>query len=183
MESNIEQGVEMLEEFDHAGLHCYVFRVNDHYCGYVEVPRGHEFDRVDYDDLGYIDVHGGITFGQESDGVWTFGWDAAHGGDVCDLPQRYNKIASPNRSLDWAIEETKKLANQLNNLPVNDNDKVFNVLWEDNVVGTMVACGVRDAILKLELRLHGNDTSTTENEIRVHLPYGVFVDYRIEEVD
>lgn len=64
-------------------------------CGYVGVHKGHPAFRKDYDAIGYIDVHGGLTFantcgkyGGESEGIchvssdkrkiWWFGFDCAH---------------------------------------------------------------------------------------------------------
>jgi hypothetical protein len=70
-------------------------------CGYVAVTGEHPWYGKDYnslygDDDRYVEVHGGLTFANEchgtichvpaegrSDDVWWFGFDCAHGGDIC----------------------------------------------------------------------------------------------------
>lgn len=98
-------------------------------CGYVGVAEGHRLFGVDYSDARllkaeegdgrYFDVHGGLTFSDHCspsedesrgichvpepgapDHVWWFGFDCAHGGDVCPMP---------GRSFDWPDQSYKDL--------------------------------------------------------------------------
>ncbi len=77
-------------EFEHCGLKCKILRVKimGHLCGYVGIPENHRFYKKSYHDLNeinQIEVHGGLTFAGEindNDGLWYFGFDAAHCGDL-----------------------------------------------------------------------------------------------------
>ena len=57
---------------------------NSNHCGYVIVNKEHKYYGEHYSDLPYFDVHGGLTFSGEIDGLdgWALGFDAAHLGDV-----------------------------------------------------------------------------------------------------
>ena len=60
-----------------------------HPCGYVGVPLDHPLARINYDDLGVLDVkvHWGLNFSAKGDGViWPenyrwYGWSYDHTGD------------------------------------------------------------------------------------------------------
>lgn len=74
--------------------------------GYVGLPDGHKHYGANYDDVP-VQVHGGLTFGQEEeiDGVkyWVLGFDTAHWQDTLEsCPESY------------VIAETESLYNQLN---------------------------------------------------------------------
>lgn len=87
------------------GLDCMAVR-NDEgsgaWCGYVGVPEGHPFFKMDYADIDDINVHGGLTFSSvchpsvkgEAYGichvaapghseVWWLGFDCSHWQDMC----------------------------------------------------------------------------------------------------
>jgi hypothetical protein len=111
-----------------------------HRCGYVGVPKGHEWFGAGYDDVrrsdgGYVYVHGGLTYGgsggrgypssvSDPDVFW-FGFDCAHLGDAPDMdwleehnPTLYKiKTKFPRegivRSLGYCIKECEFLAAQL----------------------------------------------------------------------
>ena len=55
------------------------------YCGYVEIPEGHELYKKKYLDYSYLEVHGGLTFGNKikigDDVIFAFGFDCNHFGD------------------------------------------------------------------------------------------------------
>ena len=55
-------------------------RTTDWFCGYVEIPRGHEFYKVDYSDIYDIEVHGGLTFSGRfrENGTYYIGFDCKH---------------------------------------------------------------------------------------------------------
>lgn len=60
-------------------------RTTDWFCGYVEIPKYHEYYEVDYHDIfdkdgELIDVHGGLSFiGRfEPNGAWYIGFDCHH---------------------------------------------------------------------------------------------------------
>ena len=55
-------------------------RTTDWYCGYVRIPEGHEFYGKRYQDLPYFDVHGGLTFSGELNGIdgYLIGFDCHH---------------------------------------------------------------------------------------------------------
>lgn len=66
-----------------------IFR-NGYYCGYVGLEPSHPYYGKDYDELSYIDVHGGLTFSNShipnipetlNDGLWYVGFDCNHFGD------------------------------------------------------------------------------------------------------
>ena len=58
-------------------------RTTDWYCGYVEIPKGHELYERDEMEIYHnedLSVHGGLTFGGELDGVdgYYIGFDCHH---------------------------------------------------------------------------------------------------------
>lgn len=84
--------------FEYRGVRCVMLRgPAGHWCGYVQVPEGHPWFGLDYDechraDEDYLSVHGGLTYGEEKvphgdengDPVgWWVGFDCAHLGDYC----------------------------------------------------------------------------------------------------
>lgn len=93
--------------FSHQGYKCEVKRVANlgHLCGYVTLPDNHPDVGKAYDDID-VSVHGGLTFG----GCNTYGFDCAHLGDL--IP--FNPIDEQGvyRTMEWVIEETKRLADQ-----------------------------------------------------------------------
>ena len=103
------------------GLACRIFRHDTmgHLCGYVGVPHSHPLYRWSYDFLPVnIDVHGGLTFAGkfspddvESPGLWWFGFDCAHGGDL--VPRGVTFLRGVYRDMNFVGEECKKLAMQI----------------------------------------------------------------------
>lgn len=71
------------------GLRCVIRRQVHHglghLCGYVALAPGHPLHGQNGDGLG-VDVHGGITWSgtlrDEPAGLWWFGFDCAHFGDL-----------------------------------------------------------------------------------------------------
>ena len=113
-----------------------------HRCGYVRVPKGHKHDGEHYDYLGYINVHGGLTYSSESEkftlssrdnGTW-FGFDCGHYNDasdwealkaLCETDAEFNEVIRLQelmgfttqgeiRTLEFCVNECEKLASCLN---------------------------------------------------------------------
>jgi hypothetical protein len=127
------------EDFRHAGLPCILHRsmTSGGWCGYVAVPKGHPLHGVDYQDCdGRVDVHGGLTYGRacqeggsichvplpgESADVWWLGFDCGHGGDLSPamtarMPELQMYLDATYRTIEYAREQTKALAEQLKTL-------------------------------------------------------------------
>ena len=95
------------------GYQIYVRHVKDfptlrfpigYYCGYVAIPFRHPFYKKDYQDLDWIDVHGGLTFSGYLDfsDSYLLGFDCGHGGDDIKVQNE-----------DYTLAECKKLVDQL----------------------------------------------------------------------
>lgn len=120
-------GCEILKEFVHCGYDCSVVWYQNHFCGYVEIPKHHKLYGKTWNDEenDEINVYGGITYNQVTDNNTWFGWDAAHAGDYCintsnpnkmELKQFINSCDDKLWILDMAILETANLAEQLKKL-------------------------------------------------------------------
>jgi len=60
-------------------------------CVYIGLPPDHPFYGKDADELGSINVHGGVSITQTGEdllpgGLWWIGWDYAHENDKVFLP-------------------------------------------------------------------------------------------------
>jgi hypothetical protein len=66
-----------------------------------------------------IDVHGGITYSDKGvehlDGMWVFGFDCAHAGDLCPvMAEKYGSSGYDTyRDFEYVKRETESLAGQL----------------------------------------------------------------------
>jgi len=95
-------------EDDATGLPCLLKRHphGGHLCGYVGVPEGHPWYARTDEEMGYPDVHGGITYADVCDDegdeatsichvtetgekVWWLGFDMAHAFDLQPAMIRY----------------------------------------------------------------------------------------------
>lgn len=75
------------------------------FCGYVEVPEDHPYNRVPYWDIeDEIDVHGGLTYGDSAEFAdgYLLGFDCAHYGDSPGVQDE-----------EYTLNECKKLVDQL----------------------------------------------------------------------
>lgn len=118
-------------EFEESGLQCCT-RTQDmgHRCGYVALPKGHPLFGKGWDDCYDIapelEVDGGITFANGTDGMWILGWDAAHCWHRPDpsimsdgyraIRERHGDFFEPNAVMvdaDMAEHETRRFARQL----------------------------------------------------------------------
>ena len=88
--------------------------------GYVYVPRTHPI--VEGDEAYELDVHGGITFFDEVDGVFCIGFDCSHAGDYIPTWEpigiaknrkgdEYRDIAYVTQQLEFLAQQLKEKAN------------------------------------------------------------------------
>ena len=82
---------DVLQSGNKNGFNYWVVSYGTHPCCYVEIPKGHKYYNVDFDDID-IACHGGLTYGKsylaavtgdEPTDRWFIGWDYAHYGDFC----------------------------------------------------------------------------------------------------
>lgn len=84
------------------------------FCGYAVIPEDHPFYGEDYDEVeGYVDVHGGLTFSGELDGIDGFllGFDCNHYGDSPEVQDEEYTLSECKRLVDQLIE-IKELSKQ-----------------------------------------------------------------------
>ena len=104
--------------FEYEGLKCEVIRCKGigHLCGYVTLPEWHPWANLTTCDLIDVDVHGGITFAQQTDDGYVIGFDCGHAGDI--TPSIYERFWQESdhdqtyRDIGYVIRETVKLAKQ-----------------------------------------------------------------------
>lgn len=108
------------------GFHCAVrSHPLGHRCGYVAVPEGHPAYGMDMGGIdAMVDVHGGVTYSEEQNGFWVFGFDTMH---VCDLPDesicenddfyRHAVLIAGDDGVVWTtdmvVRECESMASQL----------------------------------------------------------------------
>lgn len=125
-------------EFEHAGYECLIIRHSElrHLCGYVAVLRGHPCygkycDRIPYEDLLPVSVHGGLTLSEEGDGEhrlvgrWWLGFDCAHFMDTVPFvlehfPGHSFLLGGTYRNIQYVRQETMSLAEQIAKLEFID---------------------------------------------------------------
>jgi hypothetical protein len=113
------------KDFIHTGYSCFILRNGSgNWCGYVGIPSTHPSFGKDYDDVP-VNVHGGLTYANKCgppichipepgmpDDVWWLGFDTAHSGDASPLTL-LNFKHGVYRNMEYTINETKQLAEQL----------------------------------------------------------------------
>lgn len=108
LETGIEEGIEWA-----IYAHDSMGNIN----GYVRIPEGHEWRKLDdwqWGGIAGVEVHGGITFGITDDG-W-IGFDTAHVGDVwpgSSLLRSYGGGFATYWTQETVVGETKQLARQI----------------------------------------------------------------------
>jgi len=96
-----------VKEFEQEGLQCFVrqlggIAVPAYHTGYVALPDTHDLYEKEYDDFD-IEAHGGITYTKKGENsTWVLGFDTVHIDDT-----------EETQSLEYVVEETKKLAERL----------------------------------------------------------------------
>ena len=103
-------------EFEFAGLKCEMWRNGGGaWCGYVYLPVGHPYFKVEYGEIK-AEVHGGLTYAEEVDGLWKIGFDCGHLYDVKPAYQHDRAFREPTasyRTFSYAKGETTSLAAQM----------------------------------------------------------------------
>ena len=114
-----------------------------HLCGYVGIPKNHPLWGKHYsDDEVGIQVHGGLTFADSANpdgdwggGLWWFGFDCSHAGDLSpkmlmylvekdyynsargETYRTWDYVENEVRELVRQLRDEDALANQIPNLP------------------------------------------------------------------
>ena len=96
-----KDGSKTIAQWFDSGLYIVIKVVhNSHFCTYLGVPDKRPSAGHDYDDISFIDCHGGFTYsdsggkGFDKSYHW-YGYDYAHLGDMCGY----------NKDLDYAKDE------------------------------------------------------------------------------
>ncbi len=118
------------------GLVCLAKRHHSfgHWCGYVGVDNAHPWHGKGYDDLPHYGpaVHGGVTYAAaceagppeqtichipepgQPDGLWWFGFDCAHSGDLSPgMSACYSFIGGHYRDFNYVQAECARMARQI----------------------------------------------------------------------
>ena len=112
--------VQCLEHGTIDGFNYYIISYSSHPCGYVEIPKGHPFFEMRYEDVQWkhgIYAHGGLTYGEDSllnlKDSWFIGWDYAHSGDFYNVD--YRPSYGAKHTLDEIREEARSVIQQIIN--------------------------------------------------------------------
>ena len=118
-------------KFDYKGYECLVvFMPFGYRCGYVEIPKGHKLYRKQYDEMYFLDVHGGITFSNYNNfgganDKWYVGFDCNHYRDKTDIEAMkkngFERFVTPDsifnygtiRTMEFVDKELKELVDQI----------------------------------------------------------------------
>lgn len=101
------------------GLRCYITRPvpeMGHWCGYVDIPKGHPWFGMSYDDIDDklvtidVHIHGGLTYADDAQGYWRVGFDCAQAGDMVPGLDWQRDSDYIYRTQEWVINQTEKLA-------------------------------------------------------------------------
>jgi hypothetical protein len=112
------------------GYRCRIWRNPESrtLCGYVGIPRDHRLYGLDYNDSrveSEIDIHGGLTFSEQVNGLTWFGFDCNHANDFSpgvylhyltkNLKDIWEEMSDPlqYRTWDWVEKEITCLALEL----------------------------------------------------------------------
>jgi len=106
--------------FEHQGIDCMVLRsaIEEPYTkevcifggylsGYISIPPNHPFYHKIFEKI-LIDCHGGLTFGECSDGHW-IGFDCAHSNDYVPSIEHLKKTSPFMEDYRKETQELKKL--------------------------------------------------------------------------
>lgn len=128
------------------GYKCRIVR-HDHFghlCGYVGIPKNHPLYGKHYsdDEVADIHTHGGLTYAQEGEELWWFGFDCSHSGDLSprmlmhildrellnlrnfhrdEVYRTWDYVENEVRELVRQLRDEDALANQIPNLPIERN--------------------------------------------------------------
>lgn len=104
--------------------------------GYVALPTNHCWHSIHHSELGFVRVHGRVTFSGEWDdapGVWWIGFDCAHFGDYLDfapdMMTLFEKMDPKSPQHSWTEAEVEaecvRLAKQI--LDADNRGKSYDV--------------------------------------------------------
>ena len=109
-----DRKVELLYKGRYNGYNYYILNLGTHPTAYIEIPKGHKYYKVEYDNID-IYVHGGLTYSDnELMGVesknWFIGWDYAHDGDYMGFYADEMFLERPSllSEKQWTTEEIIK---------------------------------------------------------------------------
>jgi hypothetical protein len=78
--------------------------------GYVILPKNHQYDGENYDNIP-VNVHGGLTYSNQELSGWVIGFDTAHVGDF--IPSLSSFFGPQQSGHYWTHSE---VLSELNNL-------------------------------------------------------------------
>lgn len=118
MKEMVYMNKSILDLLDSGIYNGYQYRIVSrglHPCAYVELPEGHKYYGLDYNDIP-VDCHGSLTYsyiyvdGLFSGTGWWIGWDYAHSGDYTglNLCEHWKKWTTAE-----ILEEVKQVIDQL----------------------------------------------------------------------
>ena len=125
-----------VKEFTYMYFKCEVLRSSLlHLCGYIYIPKWHPlYKSFENEESLYnlnLSVHGGITYSEKDEKNLVIGFDCAHLGDL--TPSLYinlNRTAINNnetyRDMEYVINETKNLAQQIHELYPKIEERLTN---------------------------------------------------------
>ncbi|MDR1937840.1 MAG: hypothetical protein LBQ73_05000 [Tannerellaceae bacterium] len=100
------------KRFAYKGFECVILRCGVHLCGYIGIPKGHKYYGKDYNYIdANVDVHGGLTYAQEDNGIWVIGFDCAHYGDYTG----FSILGSDGtyKNMEYVEKQIKNLVRQI----------------------------------------------------------------------
>ena len=104
------QKAEVLCEGTYEGYDFVIVSYGTHPCAYVEIPMNSKYYGLDYDELDFINCHGGLTYADRLDHIygdddrrWFIGWDYAHACDYLGFNALFDFDTS--RDKKWTTEE------------------------------------------------------------------------------
>lgn len=109
-EKDIGSEREILHNGTYRGYNFFIVYMGIHPCAYVEVPKGHPWYRLEYQEIeDKIYCHGGLTYSdnlsltlKEETDRWFFGWDYGHAGDYESYNEHFNCFLNDKK---WTTEE------------------------------------------------------------------------------
>lgn len=79
--TELERGT-IVRDWFVGSVRCLIMRGPFSFTAYLGIPEDHPMAGFQYDDVP-LSVHGGLTFSNKIlSGMWFYGWDYAHAGDV-----------------------------------------------------------------------------------------------------
>ncbi len=110
-------------QHEEVGYPCLLLRAPEiaTWCGYAGVPKDHPLHGLPYDTVQYAtEVHHGLSFagepgdhGEEFEGYWYFGFDAAHYMDVMPFLARRLKQQGTYKDFRYMRSQAEELAKAL----------------------------------------------------------------------